>query len=98
MDLTPFFSGPISLDPAQSSGLIDLFTVEIPAGTQPGSYAGSFTVLGGLNGDAQDIVGSAAFSVTVRNQPASVPEPVTWALTGAALLAALVAFRDPKRL
>ena len=85
-----FFSTvPVSLAPGASSGDIELFDVTLsdPLLDAFGTYAGDYTLVGGIDGDAQDVLGSTAFSVT------STPEPSTIGLlfTG---LAGLLPIRE----
>jgi hypothetical protein len=69
-----FFSNvPVSLDPGQSSADIQLFAAMLlnPFSDLPGDYIGTYTLLGGEDSNAQDVVGSGTFSVTAN----TVPEP-----------------------
>jgi len=69
-----FFNNmPIFLGAGDSSGDIELFdvTVSNPLVDPSGTYGGSYELIGGPDGEAQDDVGSASFSVT------TVPEPST---------------------
>jgi hypothetical protein len=73
-----FANVPLSLAPAgqagDSSGDIELFDLTLTASLRDatGTYPGTYTLLGGADGNAQDIVGSAGFSVTTVT-----PEPST---------------------
>jgi hypothetical protein len=83
-----FFSNvPISLDPGQSSGTIDLFEVHVsdPFPDAPGLYTGTYSVLGGVDFNAQVVVGQSDFSVTVN----PVPEPASMPLVTGALVASM---------
>jgi hypothetical protein len=92
-DCSLFFGGPASLDPFETSAVFDLFTVTVDdpytgaAGLQPGI----FTVVGGVDGDAQDNLVEAQFSVDV------VPEPGTAVLLGLALTLTFAVGRLGKR-
>jgi hypothetical protein len=69
-----FFSTvPPSLAAGANSGDIELFDVTLSNPLQDAfaTYAGDYTLVGGIDGNAQDNIGSAAFSVS------SVPEPST---------------------
>jgi len=69
-----FFSTvPPSLAAGETSSDIELFDVTLsnPLLDPFATYAGDYTLVGGIDGDAQDNIGSATFSVT------SVPEPST---------------------
>ena len=66
---------PISLAGGASTSNIALFTVAIasPLTNPTGVFLGSWSLTGGIDGDAQELLGSASFSVT------TVPEPSTLA-------------------
>jgi len=71
---SPFLNNaPISLDPGEVSTPFELFDVVIPSGTPNGTYAGTFTVLGGSDGNAGDNLGTTGFHVAVVPEPASLP-------------------------
>lgn len=89
-DLTPFFlSTPLSIDPGPGGILsgVEFFDVTIPAGQVSGDYFGEFTIVGGADGDAQDIFSTAQFTVSVTNAQTQVPEPGAGLLVSGALLA-----------
>ncbi len=74
-----FFSTvPISLAPSgqvgDSSGDIELFdvTVSNPLLDAMGTYLGTYDLLGGTDGGAQDVIGSANFAVATVPEPASI--------------------------
>lgn len=85
LDDTDYYNNfPASLAPAGTySG--DLFTVTIPDGTPLGLYTGYFNIVGGADGNAQDVIASASFDITVTPEPA----PIVLLLTGMAMLAFL---------
>jgi hypothetical protein len=91
-----FTNVPISLAPAgqagSSSGDIELFdiTVSSPLLDAPGTYSGSYTLVGGVDGNAQDNLGATGFSVTTTSTTSPVPEPspVVLVLTASLLSAA----------
>jgi hypothetical protein len=96
----PFFlNAPLFLDAGEATAAIDLFTVRIPNGLPDGSYLGQFTILGGSDEFALDIVGDAPFTV----KAAAVPEPGTLPLLGSVCGPAIVMlllrprFRRPRR-
>lgn len=71
-------NAPLTLDAGASSGDIDLFQISAsyPLQDAAGLYPGTYTIFGGADGDAQDNLGQASFSVTT-----TAPEPsVTWLL------------------
>jgi hypothetical protein len=73
----PFINNvPISLSPGESTSLIELFNVLLndPFTDPPGTYDGTYALLGGIDDTAQIVVGSADFTVTV-NAASAVPEP-----------------------
>jgi hypothetical protein len=89
-----FFSNvPISLAPSgqagDSSGDIELFdvTANNPLLDAAEGYSGTYTLLGGTDGNAQDNLGSQDFSVTSL---APVPEPPTIYLLLAGVLVTIV--------
>ncbi len=91
VDDSPFFTNaPLFLGPDASTGDIGLFNITIPDPFVTGNYGGTFQVLGGADGNAQDVIGSADFTVQVQ-QPAAVPEPSLAVLLSGALLLLLVA-------
>ena len=77
-----FFSNfPLSLAPGSNFTGI-LFTVTAPPNTDAGMYNGTFTLLGGANGAAINVLGTVNFAV---NTPSAVPEPGTWLLLSTGL-------------
>ena len=81
LDTGPFFANaPLSLAAGESTPRIGLFAIDIPNPFADGPYQGTFTVLGGLNANAQNTLGSANFTVQV------VPEPCSVALVGMAFV------------
>ncbi len=87
LDVTPFLiNAPLTLAAGDSMSAIDMFTITIPIGLAPGSYGGEFTVLGGADGSAQDILGTVDFTVEVQSGTA-IPEPSTWLLCLGGLMA-----------
>ena len=77
--LDPFFADvPIFLTGGANSGDITLFTVSInnPLSDLPGTWDGAYTLLGGVDGNAQNIIGAVPFSVTT----VGTPEPASFGL------------------
>ena len=65
---------PLSLDPGESfSGL--LFTITLPSDINAGQYLGSFAILGGTDGSAQDELATVDFTVNATAGTSAVPEP-----------------------
>ena len=87
-----FATVPVSLDGNTSSGDIDLFdvTVSNPLLDPPGKYLGSYGLLGGVDGDASDNLGSANFDVTTGSGTTGTPEPSTGFLLGVALVSSFI--------
>lgn len=96
VDDTPFLTNfPFWLDPSEASGPFALFNVFIDPSTPDGTYDfNSFSILGGLDGNTFDTVGTADFSVTVAS-PVPTPEPGTLVLllSGLLKIAMLTQFR-----
>jgi hypothetical protein len=81
VDDSPFLlNAPLSLGPMEASALFAFLDISVPLGQAPGMYDGVLTVLGGVDGNASDNLGTAAFQGVVNT---SAPEPE---------LAAFVAF------
>ncbi|HEY3840671.1 MAG TPA: PEP-CTERM sorting domain-containing protein [Bryobacteraceae bacterium] len=83
VDDSPFLNNaPSSLGAGATTLPFEFFTVTIPLNQAPGTYNGSFTVIGGpsSNGGGQDNLGAGTFAVTVSG----VPEPGTWLMLLAA--------------
>lgn len=86
-------NAPFFLDPLETSALFDMFTVTVdePYTALSGLQSGAFTVFGGSDGDAQENLVQAQFSVDV------VPEPGTAVLLGLALTLTFAVGRRRKR-
>ena len=81
LDDSPFLTNaPISIDAGLTSGDFEMFDINIPVSEPPGTYIGTFTVLGGSDGSVLSNLGSASFSVNV-----ATPEPASYLLLGASL-------------
>jgi hypothetical protein len=88
VDTNPFLlNAPLSLQSNEVSGLFNLMTITIPDVISPGTFNGSVVLLGGLTADAQDVLGSADFSVQVTPAAVTTPEPSSSLLMGAGVLA-----------
>jgi hypothetical protein len=95
LDDSGFFNTfPLSLGPkGLFSGL--LFSVSLPSNIAVGLYKGTFDLLGGANGDAQNVLAVVNFNVNVPGS-SPVPEPGTDLLltTGLAGLGVLIRRRN----
>lgn len=96
VDVTPFFSGPVSVAGSAQTVSFDLFWV-VPDNpyTDPfGLKTGTLTVFGGIEGSGgydpttQDLLGSTPFQVNVvAPSTSAVPEPSSLSLVSGAALA-----------
>ncbi len=87
LDDSPFLSAPTSLAPAGQPGSIYMggfFDILIDQSAMPGTFYGSFSILGGADGSANDVQASQPFSVTVGSS-SPVPPPVPEASTTVSL-------------
>jgi hypothetical protein len=84
-DDSPFFANaPLNLAGFAASGDIDLFNVTIPDPTATGDYTSNFMILGGADGNSQDILGSVDFTVDVTQPSDTAPEPGAFSLSAVA--------------
>jgi hypothetical protein len=95
-----FSNAPISLDGGLSSGDIELFDVSLtdPFTDSFGLYGGSESLIGGANGDSQDVLASADFSVTAQAPDSTTPEPASFIMAGAGVLALALKARRRKHI
>ena len=92
-----FFAAiPPLVNPGFSSGTVNFFTVNVLAGAIPGTYTGSFSVLGGSTADDENLLATQEFRITVQGT-APVPEPATLALLGTGLSALAAARKRRQR-
>ena len=82
-----FFNFPYPLSAGVSVDDV-IFSIGLPGNEPLGAYLGSFSILGGSDGDATDILGTVDFEIdNVSSGPAIVPEPSTLLLFGTGLTA-----------
>ena len=74
---------PPSLDSGVTTLSEELFSVLVLPGTPDGSYTGMFEILGGSDGNAQDVLGAQGFTVNVAES--AVPEPSSLLLLASGL-------------
>jgi hypothetical protein len=85
-------NAPLSMDPGDASGDIELFTVTVPAYNSSGTaadntYTGFFEILGGPTDSSLDVLATEDFNIQVT------PEPPSWELLAMALVGLLCAMR-----
>lgn len=92
LDDSPFFNDwfSINADSSFDTTADALFNVDVPLGTAPGIYDGTFNILGGPGGSDANLLATVNFSVDVPGATSPVPEPslglLTAFLTGALLI------------
>jgi hypothetical protein len=85
VDDTAFLDDWFDLTANQTVGPEALFAVDVPLGTTPADYLGSFSILGGPDPSDQNLLATADFTVTVTTA-SSVPEPGTFVMLGGELV------------
>jgi hypothetical protein len=80
LPLTAFDDGsfylnvPLSLDPGESTGVIELFSMTAPAyGLGTNFYGGSYEIVGGSDSTSSDLLASENFDIQVRHAGAIEP-------------------------
>lgn len=100
LDTSPFLSAaPASLPPMGDGDTYrgDFFSVFLSASALPGTYQGTFSVLGGADGDVQAVVASEPFFVTVSPSSAPVPEASSGISLGTLSLLGVLAVQVRRR-
>lgn len=86
-------NAPLSIAPGGDTGLFAFFSLFVDAGVAPGTYSGTFTVLGGATDGAQDVTLTKDFNIVVQSSTQPVPEPTSMLLLGSGLGGAWLAKR-----
>jgi hypothetical protein len=97
-DLAFFLNAPLMMSSdgtnGPSSATFNLFTVAIGANVIPGAYLGTFSIVGGLDPSAQNILAASDFRIDVMPaNPAPVPAPGTLVLVATGLAVACISRR-----
>jgi hypothetical protein len=93
VDVAPFYTNtPLSLGPKGSSGMLELFDVDLLTGLLPGMYTGDFSIQGGANGGSNDVLSDVDFTITVTS-PTTTPEPGTLLLLCGGLCVLVMCYR-----
>jgi hypothetical protein len=95
LDDTSFIlSAPVFLaangQPGDTTGILDLFSLTLSTNLSPGSYSGTFYILGGSDSSAFNVLATQAFTVNAVPRTSQVPEPSTICLLGTAAFAVLI--------
>ena len=75
LDDSPFLNdAPLSLAPNTTSSVFEFFQITIPSGLSAGTFNGAFTIIGGVDANASENLGTGLFHVnTVASS--ETPEP-----------------------
>jgi hypothetical protein len=91
LDDTPFYTNAPLYLASGDSWTGDIFSVGIDPSTPPGAYFGTFSIVGGADSSAQDILATQNFEVDV------VPEPAFYQLGALLVFGGLGALRLRRR-
>ena len=75
---------------------VNFFDVGVSAAATPGTYTGTFSVLGGATVSDQNVLASQPFTLIVQGAQTAVPEPATMFLLASGLGGAVLAKRRAK--
>jgi len=94
-----FVAVPAFVNPGFTTGAlpVNFFDVLVSASATPGTYLGTFGVLGGASDTDNAVLATANFTLIVQGTPSEVPEPATMVLLGTGLAGIVVKVRKRRR-
>lgn len=90
-------NAPMSLAPGANSGLFSFFDIFVDLTVAPGTYSGTFTVVGGPTDGSQAVTLTQDFNIVVRSSTQNVPEPTSMLLLSSGLGGAWLARRRKQK-